>query len=81
MDSVDRLEALIAEGGPDAAAQARALLEGVKSASRLGFDAVEEFLIELMTLAFAVEAGLEGFQDSARRLARMRLYRLKLLLA
>jgi len=81
LDSVDRLEALIEEGGPDAAAQARALLKDVNSASRLGFEAVEEFLIELMTLAFAVEAGLEGFQDSARRQARMRLYRLKLLLA
>jgi hypothetical protein len=43
-------------------------------------DATDEFLIELMTLAFLVEAGLEAFHNPARRLARLRLSRLKLLL-
>lgn len=81
MESVDRLEAMIEEGGADIAEQARALLQHVKGASRLGFDAVEEFIIELTTLAFVIEAGLEAFQDVARRRARQRLYRVKLLLA
>lgn len=75
MDCFTRLEALIDAGSADAAEEARALLRHLATGSRAAFDAADEFLIELMTLAFLMEAGLE-----ARRLARLRLSRLKLLL-
>lgn len=65
---------------PEATAEARALLKHFKSSSRDTFHAVDEFLIDPMTLGFLVEAGLEAFEDSARRLARLRLARQKLLL-
>ena len=80
MDCFTRLEALIDAGSADAAEEARALLRHLAAGSRAAFDAADEFLIELMTLAFLVEAGLEAFHNPARRLARLRLSRLKLLL-
>ncbi|RVD56143.1 hypothetical protein EN828_23760 [Mesorhizobium sp. M2D.F.Ca.ET.185.01.1.1] len=80
MDCFTRLEALIDAGGADAAEEARTLLKHLATDSRAAFDAADEFLIELMTLAFLVEAGLEAFHNPARRLARLRLSRLKLLL-
>ena len=81
MEFINRLEALIEAGGADAAAEARSLLGDVKGRSRATVAAVDELLIDLMTVAFVVEAGLEAFQKPARRLARARLSRLKLLLA
>ena len=78
MDCFTRLEALIDTGSADAVQEARTLLRHVASGSRA---AADEFLIELMTLVFLVEAGLEAFHNPARRLARLRLSRLKLLLA
>jgi hypothetical protein len=81
MDCFTRLEALIDAGSADAVQEARALLKHLAAGSRAAFDAADEFLIELMTLAFLVEAGLEAFHNPARRLARLRLSRLKLLLA
>ncbi|RTM09340.1 MAG: hypothetical protein EKK31_06335 [Hyphomicrobiales bacterium] len=80
MDCFTRLEALIDAGSADAAEEARALLRHLAAGSRAAFDAADELLIELMTLAFLVEAGLKAFHDPARRLARLRLSRLKLLL-
>ncbi|MGX8008346.1 hypothetical protein ACVDG8_004680 [Mesorhizobium sp. ORM8.1] len=47
----------------------------------LTVEAVDDFLIDLMTMGFLAEAGLEAFQHPARRLARARLSRLRLLLA
>ena len=81
MESINRLEALIEAGGADAAAEARALLQHAKGRSRATVAAVDEFLIDLMTVSFLVEAGLEAFQHPARRLARARLSKLKRLLA
>lgn len=80
MDCFTRLEALIDAGSADAVQEARALLRHLAAGSRAAFEAADEFLIELMTLAFLVEAGLEVFHHPARRLARLRLSRLKLLL-
>jgi hypothetical protein len=81
LEFINRLDALIETGGADAAAEARALLGNVKGRSRAVRQTVDDFLIDLMTVGFLVEAGLEAFQHPARRLARVRLLRLKLLLA
>lgn len=77
MDPFSRLEALIETGGADAVDQARTLLSSV-AGSKLDPHAVDEFLIEMMTLAFLAEGGLASLQTAARRMARLRLSRLKI---
>lgn len=81
MEFINRLEALIETGGADAAGEARALLRHVEGRSRATVEAVDDLLIDLMTMGFLAEAGLEAFQKPARRLARARLSKLKRLLA
>ncbi|MEZ2329715.1 hypothetical protein AB6802_08330 [Mesorhizobium sp. RCC_202] len=81
MEFINRLEALIEAGGADAVVEARALLRHVEGRSCATVEAVDDFLVDLMTVAFLVEAGLEAFQHPARRLARARLSKLKRLLA
>lgn len=81
MDCFKKIEALIEAGGADAVEEARELLSLVRASSQATSEAVDEFLIELMTLAFLVEAGREAFQASARRLARARLSKIRLLAA
>ncbi|UCI10549.1 hypothetical protein [Mesorhizobium sp. B1-1-8] len=81
MDCFNTIEALIEAGGASAVAEARALLSQFKGSSQALSDAVDEFLLELMTLAFLLEAGREAFHHSARRSARIRLSRVKLLLS
>ena len=80
MGCFTRLEALIDTGSADADEEATHSAQAPRRRSRATFDAADEFLIGLMTLAFLVEAGLEAFHNPARRLARLRLSRLKLLL-
>ena len=81
MDPFSRLEALIEAGCADAVEQARSLLNSLIGESRGAAAAADEFLIEMMTLVFLVETGREAFQNSARRLARLRLGRVKILIA
>jgi hypothetical protein len=81
LEFINRLEALVEAGGANAAAEARALLQHAKGRSRATVEAVDEFLVDLMTVGFLEDAGLEAFQHPARRLARARLSRLRLLLA
>ncbi|AZO16058.1 hypothetical protein EOA27_00515 [Mesorhizobium sp. M2A.F.Ca.ET.037.01.1.1] len=80
MDPFNRLEALIETGGVDAVDQARALLNSFAGSTEIGTQAVDEFLIDMMTLSFLAESGRESLQISVRRLARLRLSRVKLLL-
>jgi len=80
LDCFKRIEALIDAGGAGAVEEARMLLSQFKSGSNAASEAVDDFLIELMTLVFLVDAGREAFQNSARRLAYMRLSKVKLLL-
>lgn len=81
MEFINRLEALIEVGGADAASEARDLLREVTGCSRAAVETGDALLVDLMTLGFLVEAGFDTFQNSARRLARSRLARLKLLLS
>ena len=80
MDPLIGLEALIESGGVDAVDQARALLNSIAGRPKIVAYAIDEFLIEMMTLAFLADSGRETLQTSARRMARYRLHRLKLLL-
>ena len=80
MDCFDKLEALIESGGVDAVERARVLLGQITVESKAAAQAVDELLIDLMTLSFLVEGGREALQISARRLARARLSKLRLLL-
>ena len=78
MDCFDKLEALIESGGVDVVERARPLLDQITVESKAA-QAVDDFLIDLMTLAFLVESGREALQISARRLARARLSKLRVL--
>ena len=79
MDCFDKLEALIESGGVDVVERARVWLGQITVESKAAAEAVDELLIELMTLAFLVESGREALQISARRLARARLSKLRVL--
>ncbi|MDG4895541.1 hypothetical protein P9272_18385 [Mesorhizobium sp. WSM4976] len=79
MDCFSKLEQLIDAGGANLVAEARALLGQIKGKSHELAQAVDEFLLDLMTLEFLIEAEREAFHSSARRLARMRLTRVRLL--
>ncbi|TIV45826.1 MAG: hypothetical protein E5V96_09845 [Mesorhizobium sp.] len=81
LDCFNKLESLIDAGGTNAVEEARTLLRRFEGCSQLVSTAIDDLLIELMTLVFLVEGGSEPSQNSARRLARIRLSKVKLLLA
>ncbi|MET3523859.1 hypothetical protein [Mesorhizobium abyssinicae] len=77
MDCFKKIEALIEAGGATAVEEARALLSHHRGGSQAIAEAVDEFLIDLMTVIFLIDAGREA--NSAQRLTRMRLSKVKLL--
>ncbi|BCM19270.1 hypothetical protein MJ8_30430 [Mesorhizobium sp. J8] len=79
MDHFSKLEQLIDAGSANLVAQARGLLAEIKGKSHELPQAVDEFLLDMMTLEFLLEAEREAFYGAARRLARMRLTMVKLL--
>ncbi|WP_245425853.1 hypothetical protein [Mesorhizobium sp. WSM3862] len=79
MDCFRKLEALIDAGGANAVGEARALLAQLKDKSQGLAEAVDEFLLDMMTLDFLLESEREAFQNSARRLAHRRLTMVRLL--
>ncbi|PBB89633.1 hypothetical protein CK215_26730 [Mesorhizobium sp. WSM3864] len=79
MDCFKKLETLIDAGGANAAGEARALLADLKAKSQVLAEAVDEFLLDMMTLDFLLESEREAFQSSARRLAQRRLTMVRLL--
>ncbi|CDX55857.1 conserved hypothetical protein [Mesorhizobium plurifarium] len=81
MDCFTKLETLIDAGGANLVEEARALLAQVKGKSQELAEAVDEFLLDMMTLEFLLEAEREAFHGAARRLARIRLTMVKLLSA
>ncbi|MER9598277.1 hypothetical protein [Mesorhizobium sp. M0244] len=60
--------------------KARVLLDQFKGNSETIAQAIDDFLLDFMTLLFVVEATRERFHNPARRLARIRLSRIRLLL-
>ncbi|MBZ9944658.1 hypothetical protein LB533_26545 [Mesorhizobium sp. BR1-1-13] len=47
------------------------------SESETTIKAIDDFLLDFMTLVFVVESGEEEFQGSVRKLARLKLKKLK----
>jgi hypothetical protein len=77
----DRLEALLDAGEPQAAlAEARTLVLEIERRSNVVSRAIDDFLIDLMTLAFVAEAyGNHLAAEAAHKLARRRLSKVRLL--
>jgi len=76
----DRLEALLDAGDPHAALEeARASMQQIEGQSNVVSRAIDDFLIDLMTLAFVTEAFGNHLADAARKLARRRLSKVRLL--
>ncbi|TIU22422.1 MAG: hypothetical protein E5W49_07000 [Mesorhizobium sp.] len=75
------METLFDEASVDAIDKARIFLDQFKGRSETLAQAIDDFLLDLMTLVFVVESTRERFHNPARRLARMRLTRISLLLA
>lgn len=80
MDCFKRVERLIDATSVDAIDNARVLLDQFKGKSETIAQAIDDFLLDLMTLLFVVEATRERFHIPARRLPRIRLSRIRLLL-
>ncbi|RWG22554.1 MAG: hypothetical protein EOQ55_03210 [Mesorhizobium sp.] len=78
---LQRIETLIDEASVDAIDKARVLLDQFDGRSETLAQAIDDFLLDLMTLVFVVETTRERFHNPARRLARMRLTKISLLLA
>ncbi|WP_258594985.1 hypothetical protein [Mesorhizobium sp. AR07] len=77
MDSFQRLEALVDSAGVDGIEEANALLRRFKGRSEAVTAAIEEFMLDFMTLVFVVETGEDDFEKPIRKLARTRLSNLK----
>ncbi|WP_245497864.1 hypothetical protein, partial [Mesorhizobium sp. M7A.F.Ca.CA.001.08.2.1] len=77
MDCFQRLEALVDSAGVDDIEEATALLRRFKGRSREVAAAIDEFMLDFMTLVFVVENGEEGFERPVRKLARTRLSKLE----
>ncbi|BAB49099.1 msr1816 [Mesorhizobium japonicum MAFF 303099] len=77
LDCFQRLEALIDSAGAGDVEEANALLRRFKGKSQAVDTAMDEFMLDFMTLVFVVETGEEGFEKPLRRLARTRLAILK----
>lgn len=80
MDCFKRVEELIDATSVDAIDNARVLLDQFKGKSETIAQAIEDFLLDFMTLLFVVEATRKRFHNPARRLAHTRLSRIRLLL-
>lgn len=77
MDIFQKLEALIGSAGVDDVEQANALLHRLKGKSQTLAAAIDEFMLDFMTLVFVVETSEEGFEEPIRQLARTRLSKLR----
>ncbi|MBB6412271.1 hypothetical protein [Mesorhizobium sangaii] len=76
MDSFQRLEALIDSAGVDDVEEANALLHRFKGRSQKITAAIDEFMLDFMTLVFVVETSGEEFEKPIRKQARSRLSKL-----
>lgn len=77
MDCFQRLEALVDSAGVEDIEEATVLLRRFKGRSREVSAAIDEFMLDFMTLVFVVESGEEGFEKPVRKLARTRLSKLE----
>ncbi|WP_245278978.1 hypothetical protein [Mesorhizobium loti] len=73
LDLFQKLEALIDSAGIDDVEQATALLRRFKGKSQPLTTAIDEFMLDFMTLVFVVETGEDEFEKPMRKLACTRL--------
>ena len=73
LDSFHRLEALIDSAGVDDVKEANALLRRFKGGSQDVTAAIDEFMLDFVTLVFVVEVGQDDFERPIRKLARTSL--------
>jgi hypothetical protein len=73
LDRFQRLEALLDGANGDGIKEANALLRGFKGKSPEVTAAIDEFMLDFMTLVFVVETGEDEFEKPMRKLARTRL--------
>ncbi|TRC72798.1 hypothetical protein FJV83_34415 [Mesorhizobium sp. WSM4307] len=73
LDCFERLEALIDSAGAGDVEEANALLRRFKGKSQAVATAIDEFMLDFVTLVFVVETGEEDFEKPLRKLARTRL--------
>ncbi|WP_051334094.1 hypothetical protein [Mesorhizobium sp. WSM3224] len=76
MEIFERLEALVDAPDAEAVNHARTMLRQVESI--MTADAIQQFLLDLMTLVFVVECARHNFHASARKLVKVRLAMLKM---
>ncbi|AZO28369.1 MULTISPECIES: hypothetical protein [unclassified Mesorhizobium] len=80
MKNLEAVEALIGPANADGIEQARNLLARFRTSESLA-SAIDEFLLDFITLVFVVENKQESFENSLRRLTLLKLERVKRLLA
>ncbi|WP_246686963.1 hypothetical protein [Mesorhizobium sp. B2-4-19] len=73
MDCFQKLEALIDSAGAGDVEEANTLLRRFKGKSQAVATAMDEFMLDFVTLVFVVETGEEDFEKPLRKLARTRL--------
>ncbi|MET3594640.1 hypothetical protein ABID26_004048 [Mesorhizobium shonense] len=80
MKNLEAVEALIGDANADGIEQARSLLARFRTSESLA-SAIDEFLLDFVTLVFVVENKEEASEKSLRKLAQLKLERIKRLLA
>ncbi|MDX8448275.1 hypothetical protein [Mesorhizobium captivum] len=80
MKNLEAVEALIGAANADSIEQARSVLARFRTSESLA-SAIDEFLLDFITLVFVVENKQESFENSLRKLAQLKLERVKRLLA
>jgi hypothetical protein len=77
LDVFQELERLLDSAGVDDVGAASALTRGLKGRSGPVQVAVDEFMLDFLTLVFVIESGESAFEKPARELARTRLSNLQ----
>ncbi|CDX53839.1 conserved hypothetical protein [Mesorhizobium plurifarium] len=77
MEIFERLEALIDAPGAETVDEARSMLRQFESVATA--DAIHQFLLDLMTWVFVVDAVPQNYHAPARKLVKVRLAMLKML--
>ncbi|MDX8522044.1 hypothetical protein [Mesorhizobium dulcispinae] len=77
MEIFERLEALIDAPGAETVNEARSMLRQFESV--VTADAIHQFLLDLMTLVFVVDAAPQNYHAPVRKLVQVRLAMLKML--
>ncbi|RWE03109.1 hypothetical protein [Mesorhizobium sp.] len=80
MKNLEAVEALIGAANADSIEQARKLLARFRTSESLA-SAIDEFLLDFITLVFVVENKQESFENSLRKLAQLKLERIRRLMA